>query len=192
MGNTVADAKQQQGHPGQETQIEKRRERGLARRGEFFPFINPREFFAMGPFELMRTMNEEMNRAFGGLMSEEGGLAPSVEVRERDNNLVVSAELPGLRKDDVKIEVTEDALILRGERKREHEEKRESMYRSEFSYGEFYRAIPLPEGAEVDKAKAEFSNGVLQVTVPIPASRRKLREIPIDSEERARTSGGGA
>ena len=192
----MADAKQQQqqGQQGQETQIERRRERGLARRGEFFPLISPREFFSMGPFELMRRMSEEMDRAFGGLFREERAAvwAPSVEVREEDNNLIVSADLPGLNKDDVKIEVTEDSLILRGERKRKREERREGVYRSEVAYGEFYRAIPLPEGAEVDKAKAQFNNGVLEVTVPIPASKRKPREIPIEGEEKVRTSGGGA
>jgi HSP20 family protein len=190
----MADAKQQQGQQGQETQIERRRERGgLARRGEFFPWISPREFFSMGPFELMRRMNEEMNRAFGGLVREErGAWTPSIEVRERDNNLVVSADLPGMNKDDVKIEVTEDGLIIRGERKRKEEERREGFYRSEVSYGEFYRAIPLPEGADLDKARAQFNNGVLEVTVPIPESRRKPREIPIEGEQKTRTSGGGA
>lgn len=188
----MADAKQQQGQQGQGAQMERRGERGgLARRGEF-PMISPREFFSMSPFDLMRRMNEEMNRVFGGLTHERAVWAPSVEVREQDNNLIVSADLPGLNKDDVKIEVTEDALILRGERKREQEEKRQGFYRSEVSYGEFYRAIPLPEGAQPDQAKAQFSNGVLQVTIPITESKRKPREIPIQGEEKTKTSGGGA
>jgi HSP20 family protein len=190
-GKIMADAKQQQ---GQETQIERRRERGgLARRGEFFPMISPREFFSMGPFELMRRMNEEMNRVFGEFLREERvAWTPAIEVRERDNNLIVTADLPGMTKDDVKIEITDDSLIIRGERKRKEEERREGFYRSEVAYGEFYRAIPLPEGADLDKAKAQFNNGVLELTIPIPEAKRKTREIPIESEQKTRTSGGGA
>jgi HSP20 family protein len=173
-----------------------RRGGGVARRGEHFPgffSMSPRDFFAMSPFSLARRMSDEMDRWFGGEgWGERGIWSPAVEVREQDNNLVVCADLPGLKKEDVKVEVTDQGLVIQGERKREHEERsEEGVYRSERSYGRFYRVIPLPEGASVDQANANFKDGVLEVRVPVPAAQRSRREIPI-SETRTRTSGGGA
>jgi HSP20 family protein len=138
----------------------------------------------------MRRFTDEMDRAFenwgltrnwgfGG--GEPAFWSPAVEVFERDNNLVVHAELPGLSKDDVKVEMTDDGLVIQGERKREHEEKGEGFYRSERSYGQFYRLIPLPEGANADQATAQFENGILEVSVPVPESQRRRRTIPIGS-----------
>ena len=100
---------------------------------------------------------------------------------ERDNNLVVRAELPGLSNDDVKVKMTDEGLVIQGERKREREEKGEGWYRSERSYGQFYRLIPLPEGVNAEQAKARFENGVLEVSIPIPESRRSRRSIPIET-----------
>jgi HSP20 family protein len=73
-----------------------------------------------------------------------------------------------MTKDDVKVEVTDDAVTISGERKSEHEEKREGYYRSERSYGSFYRQIPLPEGVDADDANATFRNGVLEITMQAP------------------------
>ena len=115
--------------------------------------------------------------------------APPVEVRERDGNLVVHAELPGLNKEDVKVEVTNEGLVIQGERKREHEEDRGGVHRSERSYGAFYRLIPLPEGANIDQAKAQFNNGVLEVSVPIPKTQENTRQIPIEAGEERKPVG---
>ena len=79
-----------------------------------------------------------------------------------------------------------------GERKREHEEKQEGFYRSERSYGRFYRLIPLPEDAKLDESRAQFNNGVLEVRIPVPEAQKRRREIPIETEAKSRTSGGGA
>ncbi len=172
------------------------RQGGLTRWGESLPwFPSPREFFSLSPFALMRRMTEEMDRMFSGWGGETGERiwAPDIDVFEREGKMVVRADLPGLKKDEVKVEITDDGLILQGERKREHEEKREGFYRSERSYGRFYRAIPLPEGANIDQARAQFNDGVLEVSVPIPKSEQKRREIPIESGgERTRAGGGGA
>ena len=97
-------------------------------------------------------------------------------------NLVVRADLPGLNKDDVKIEVTDDGLVIRGERKNEHEERGEGFYRGERSYGQFYRLIPLPDDIDTDQMRADFSNGVLEITVPVPEREQRRREIPIGAE----------
>ena len=113
-------------------------------------------------------------------MAEMATWAPQIEVREEGRNLVVNADLPGVKKDDVKVECTGEGLIIRGERKRESEENRGGVYRSERSYGSFARMIPLPDGVEPDKIEAHFKDGVLAVRVPIPESQRsKQREIPI-------------
>src|SRR5262249_43554774 len=96
---------------------------------------------------------------------------PQIDISQHDNELVVRADLPGLSKDDVKVDVTEDAITIQGERRREHEEERGGVYRSERSYGHFYRVIPVPEGAKTDQAKASFKDGVLEITMPVPAEQ---------------------
>lgn len=176
-----------------------RRERSEERnvmRGEWLPRfgLHAPWDLSMSPWSLMRRFTDEMDRWFG-VGREHGERAmwsPNIDVRERDNNLIVSADLPGLAKDDVKVEVTDEGLLIEGERKHEHEERHEGYYHSERSYGMFRRVVPLPEGAKIDQAKAQFKEGVLEVTVPIPEGARKRREIPIEGPSKARTSGGGA
>jgi HSP20 family protein len=154
----------------------------VARRGE-------RDAYSMNPFTIMRRLSEEMDRAFAtsfGLPSwgtagtAEAAWTPAVEVTERDNNLVINADLPGLNKDDIKLEVNDEGLVIQGERRREREERHRGYYRSERSYGSFYRTVPLPQGIDAEKARAQFKDGVLQVEFPIPESmQRRRREIPI-------------
>jgi HSP20 family protein len=104
-------------------------------------------------------------------------------VFHRNDELVVRADLPGLKKDDVKVDVTENGITIRGERKREHEEEREGLYHSERSYGSFYRLIPLPDGAITDQAKAKFKDGVLEITMPAPPEHvRRGRRLEITEE----------
>jgi HSP20 family protein len=106
--------------------------------------------------------------------------APQVEVLERGNNLVVRADLPGLSREDVDVELDEDALIIRGERRSDVEDDNEGFYRSERSYGSFYRAIPLPQGIDASGCNATFKDGVLEVTLPKPpqqASRARRIDV---------------
>lgn len=148
-------------------------------------------FFNVNPFALMKRFVEEMDHAFDrmGLGTPEAAFwSPTVEVKELDGKLRVSAELPGLQKEDIKVEVTEENVVLEGERKQEKEEKKEGYYHSERSYGRFYRSIPLPEGAEVDKASAEFTNGVLEVLIPVPKVEHKRREIPVHEGAKAKAA----
>jgi HSP20 family protein len=132
----------------------------------------------------MRRFTEEMDRAFGGGFGlwpafGETGWAPPIEVRERDGKLEVIAELPGLNKEDVQVECNDGEIVIQGEKRREKESDEGGVRRSERVYGRFYRQIPLPDGAEADKAKAEFKNGVLQVQIPISEQKQKSRQIPI-------------
>ena len=94
---------------------------------------------------------------------------PEIDVFEKDNRLVTKIDLPGLKKEDVKVEVTDGHLAISGERKTEAEEKKEQFYRCEREYGSFYRAVPLPEGVKLEDVKATFADGVLEVSVPLPA-----------------------
>jgi HSP20 family protein len=145
--------------------------------------LHPAELFSLSPFALMRRFTDEMDRVFEGRgRGSQGELAqwsPAMEVTERDGKLEVVAELPGIKENDVTVEVTDEGLVIQGARKQEHEEKRERYYRSERSYGQFYRVIPLPEDANVDQARAEFHNGELRISIPVPQQQRRTRQIPI-------------
>jgi len=150
----------------------------------FASWPSPSEFFSNNPFSMMRRFRDDMDRAFSHAFGQETGGSrgtwfPAIEVKQEDGNLKVHAELPGLKPEDVKVEVTNDSLVIQGERKFEHEENKKGVFRSERQYGQFYRQVPLPEGTNADQAKAEFNNGVLEVTLPVPESKSKRREIPI-------------
>lgn len=164
---------------------EQQRRGGLQRRGAYPSLfgMRPGELLHANPFALMRRMTEEMDRWFEGRTqgSETSLWMPTVEVTEREGKLEVVADLPGINENDVKVEVTDEGLVIQGERKREREEKGERYYRSERSYGQFYRLIPLPENANLDQARAEFHNGELRVSVPVPERQRNTRQIPIST-----------
>jgi HSP20 family protein len=101
-----------------------------------------------------------------------------VEVQERGGKLLVRVDLPGMAREDVKVEVTAETLTIEGERKQTVEKEEKGYYRSERSYGRFSRTIPLPEGVDANTAKAEFKNGVLEVSMILqtvtPTPARKL------------------
>ena len=150
-------------------------------RPDYYP-----DMFRTNPFAMMRHLSEEMDRIFSstfGITHDGGAMrtwSPAIEIREQNGNLEVTAELPGMTKDDVKVEYTDEGIILQGEKKQEREENRHGFHRSERSYGSFYRVIPLPQGAQTEKAKAEFKNGILQVRIPVPESKQTQRhQIPI-------------
>ena len=156
--------------------------------------ITPQELFSSNPFSLMRRMTEEMDRVIQefGLERDSGdraGWSPAIEVTERDGKYNVRAELPGLSPDDVRVEVVNDALVIQGERKVEHEEKDGGVQRTERQYGLFYRSIPLPEGADLDHANAKFQNGMLEVTIPVPQQKENRRPIRIEGQTKPQAEG---
>jgi HSP20 family protein len=147
------------------------------------------------PFAVLRQMTSELDRVFeepfgtafrwpsfrGFALPETAGWAPEIDVFERDHRLVTKIDLPGLKKDDVKVEVTDGYLTISGERKTETEEKKDSVYRCERSFGSFYRAVPLPDGAKLEDVKATFADGVLEVSVPLPEKvEPKPRTVKIE------------
>lgn len=94
--------------------------------------------------------------------------APQVEIHQQNHELVVRADLPGIKREDVNVDVTEETVTISGERKQEQQTERGGIYRTERSYGSFYRVVPLPEGAMTDQAKATFKDGVLEIRMPAP------------------------
>ena len=151
--------------------------------------------FARDPFAVLRQMTPEFDRFFASprwpSLFERGGpetpWIPEIDIFEKDNRLVTKFDLPGLKKEDVKVEVTDAHLAISGERKRETEEKKEQFYRCEREYGSFYREVPLPEGVKLEDVKATFADGVLEVSVPLPPRpEAKVRKVEI--QEPAKTS----
>lgn len=154
------------------------------------------------PFELMDRMNDEMDRMFERVFGDvaaprrswlsrlsgspagrglgHGIWSPRVEAFQKEDRFIVRAELPGLKREDVNIEVTGDSITIHGERREEREEERDGYYHSEREYGQFHRTIPLPEGAISDSARATFRNGVLEISMQAPpaeATRGRKLEI---------------
>lgn len=167
--------------------------RSITRRPSYLPTGAGGELFNMSPFTLLNLMTEQMDRIFAGNTGERGyggaGLSrwnPPFEIRQREGNLIVSADVPGVDKNDVRVEVQDDVLVIEGERRREQDQNETGQqqhhggWQSERSYGYFYRAIRLPDGAKADQARAEFRNGVLEVTIPLSEDARQQRkQIPI-------------
>jgi HSP20 family protein len=135
------------------------------------------------PFAILDAMWPSLQWPFDRMHSH--GWSPTIEVVEKDNRLITKVDLPGVKKEDVKVEVADDRLTISGERRNEIEEKKENFYRSEREYGSFYRAVPLPAGVKPEEVKATFENGVLEVSVPLPAARPEARRIEI--QEGAKT-----
>jgi HSP20 family protein len=178
-----------------ETAREGRRDIGgreLTQRPFFAPVFGGPGALLASPFAVVRRMFEDMDRLvadFGLGRDVEVGSArglprgvwsPQVEVFERGNNIVVRADLPGLNRDHVQVEVEDDVLVIRGERREERETTEGKLYRSERSYGSFYRAIPLPENTDSSAVQASFKDGVLEVLLPKPRETgRAPRKVEI-------------
>ncbi len=119
------------------------------------------------PFRMLDTFPERMT-------------SPAVDMEETDKEIIVKAEMPGMEKDDFSLEIEQDHLILRGEKKQEREEKDRNYHRVECSYGRFSRTLPLPCGIDANSANAEYRNGVLTITLPKSESaRRKAVKVNI-------------
>lgn len=191
---TRTDEKQNQGSQQGQAMTRSSQQQGSSRSSGYLPYLTPADILRTNPFSLMRRMSEELDRVFGE--SNERGQrektwTPTVEVMQREGNFVVRAELPGLKPEDVKLEITDDAIVLEGERKDEREESKGGLHITERRYGRFYRAIPLPEGAKTGDAGAKFENGVLEITVPTEEPKRQRREIPIQGGSQATTGSSG-
>jgi HSP20 family protein len=139
------------------------------------------------PVRELNTLQSEMNRLFSGLFEAPvpgngtGGVRrwiPAMDLVETDEQFVLRADLPGLSENDVNVELEHDVLTVSGERKSEHEERKEGYYRVERASGAFSRSLTLPEGVDPEGIKANFDHGVLEVRIPKP-EERKPRKVAI-------------
>jgi HSP20 family protein len=135
-------------------------------------------------FRDMLNLRADMDRFFksffGGVSEErEGYWAPTVDIEEDKDNFIVSAEIPGMKKDDIKVTVRDNMLAVSGERKYEKETKEKTYHRIERSYGKFSRTIALPAAVDAAKIKASYKDGVLTITLPKPESA-KPKQIDVE------------
>jgi HSP20 family protein len=196
-------------NPAGNVQVSKQQQQPRGRELERREGRSPQQYrggFNASPFTLMRRMMDDFERLFDAPMfgrsfvpdflgGEEDIFPttmrteiwnPSLEVFQRGNDLVVRADLPGIRKEDVRLEIENDNLCIEGERRFEEEKRERGMYRSERSYGTFRRVIPLPEGVDTDSVTANMKDGVLEVTVKVPEQTRRGRQIQIGEGEGTR------
>jgi HSP20 family protein len=143
-------------------------------------------------FGIMRRMIEDMDSLLSGfgwpsrigrLRGEErASWAPQVDLEQHGDQLVVTAELPGVKSEDVRVEIAENRLVLQGERRSERETTEGGVYRSERQYGSFHRTIRLPDGADPDSARATMADGVLRVSLKAPrAPASGGRKVDVES-----------
>jgi HSP20 family protein len=140
---------------------------------------------AVRPFRPLRSFRDlrgEMDRLWEGFpgfprlrrLAEEAAW-PAVDVFERNGALVIKADVPGMTAKDIEVNLSEDAVTISGERREEKEVKEKDYYRSERSYGRFMRQIPLPAGADRDKAEASFKDGVLEISFPLKEEAKQKK-----------------
>ncbi|MBX5494284.1 MAG: Hsp20/alpha crystallin family protein [Bryobacteraceae bacterium] len=144
--------------------------------------VNPIEFLTMSPSALIHRFADELDRLRAGA-GEAVAWVPAIEVWRDRNQLVISADLPGVQPGDLHAEVTGEGLLIEGERRREHEERGEGYQRTERSYGKFRRLIRLPEDINAENVKAEFQGGVLKVYIPVRERQPRRRRIPVTAVE---------
>jgi HSP20 family protein len=154
----------------------------------FFAAANVDDLFRMNPFELMRQFTTEMNRLttnWGGWPGQTATTAtswkPAIEAYEKDDQFIIRTELPGMNQQDIQLQLVNNRLLIKGERKQETAKEEKNYHISELAYGSFYRAIPLPGEVDVNQIKATFHNGVLEVIAPLKTQETPQREIPITS-----------
>lgn len=136
------------------------------------------------PFSELQRMRSDMDRLFGSLMSPSmiSGKAPAIDVWEEDNNVMVKAELPGLKKEDLEVTAMDDSIRLKGEFKHEEEKTEKGYFIKERSSGSFTRMIPMPTAIKPDQVKASFKDGVLEITAPKSEEEMtKEKKVQIES-----------
>ncbi len=141
------------------------------------------------PFEAMEKRFEDFFRRpfsmvspawWPGLRESLGEIAPSIDIYEEGDDVVVKAELPGMKKEDIEVNLTEDSITISGEKKKEEKLEKKGYYRHERSYGTFARSFGLPSEVNTEEAKAEFRDGILEIRVPkTEEAKKKVRKVMI-------------
>ena len=143
------------------------------------------------PFRDLRTLQEEVNRLFTGNVARafddegiaRGSWSPNVDIYENKDQIVLEAELPGMKQEDFDLSIENNVITLRGERRFEKSDDSDNYHRVERSYGAFTRSFTLPHTVSGDEVQAEYNNGVLRVTLP-KREEAKSRRIEITGSNR--------
>jgi len=146
---------------------------------------------AISPFEELERRFEDLIRRPSSLMEpswwprfkmpEMEELSPKVDIFEEGDNFVMKAEVPGLKKEEIEVNISDDMITISGEKKKEEKIEKKDYYRMERSYGSFTRSFRMPQGVQTDKAKATFKDGVLELKVPkTEEAKKKEKKIPIE------------
>lgn len=137
-------------------------------------------------FPMLARLSRDFDWMFGRLGLERPAFehmpsawTPEMEMITKDHEVLVKVDVPGMKKDEITVEVTDDHLVVRGERKQEKQEKKEGFVKTERTYGSFYRMVPLPEGVKSEGAKATIHDGVLEITMPMMKVDTKHRTLEI-------------
>ncbi len=139
--------------------------------------------FTWNPFRELARIEHELNKIFNELVPQtvKGEVVevrtwnPRVDIYEKDNNLVIEAEIPGAKKEDIEVKIKDNSVIIRGEVKKEEEKKDENYYRSERFYGKFERVIPLPVEVKAEDAKATIEDGILRLEIPKVTTEKEVK-----------------
>lgn len=149
--------------------------------------LRDRDFWA-DPFGELERLQEEMNKLFDFSLSRVfgrgrralgGSWSPAVDIYDSKDAILVKAEIPGMKKEDIDVSIQADTLIIKGEKKHEEEKKDKNFICNERYYGAFYRAIPLGTEVNVEKVSAKYKDGVLELTIP-KKEEAKPKQIKID------------
>ncbi len=152
------------------------------------PTKRTKDWNVISPFQELENLQREMNRLFDLTFPRLGETdttllggqwAPAIDIYDSKDNVVVKADLPGLKKDDIEVLIQDNILTIKGEKKQEREVKEEDYIRSERFYGSFHRSISLPSEVDGSKVKAVFKDGVLELTLP-KKEEAKPKQIKID------------
>ncbi len=138
--------------------------------------------FVWNPFRELARIEQELNKVFSELVpsgrtevAQVQTWTPRVDVYEKDNKIVIEAEIPGAKKEDIEVKIRDNAVVIKGEVKKEEEKKEENYYRSERFYGVFERVIPLPTEVKAEEAKASFENGILKLEIPKATAEKEVK-----------------
>jgi HSP20 family protein len=152
---------------------------------------------ALSPFQEMERRFQEMERRFEDLfrrpfsllpswmprlkMPEIEEVSPSMDIFTEGDNVVVKAELPGMKKEDIDVSLTEDTITISGEKKKEEKIEKKDYYSCERSYGSFKRSFSLPSEVQTEKASAKFKNGVLEIRIPkTEEAKKKEKKVTVE------------
>ncbi len=138
-------------------------------------------FGGWNPFKELARIENELNRLFGDVVpagkeiAEVQVWAPRVDVYEKDDKIIVEAEIPGAKKEDIEVKIKDNNVIIRGEVKKDEEKKEDNFYRRERFYGKFERVIPLPVEVKAEEAKAKIEDGILKLEIPKVQAEKEVK-----------------